>query len=292
VHGKLSVLNQTINVNGPIFAPGTLPSFGRPLHLDLTTGAAQAVFAASPSRPAVVTNQYGLGRGILFAYDLVDTLMTQPSSALNDLVSAGIAWVTPTLATVSEARALHCAARSDHKPRHRCEPDSHLHAANWSNGARLRAGCTSPTRSAPVWSFALDSGATKNLDIGLRLPTATGSFSASLSVDLGHRPALALHELHNAGGGIAESVAPRVVRELSALVVSSSDRSDRDHAISSIRAAQASLSAGASEKAIDQLVDASERLLKITSVDVSAQRVYVDRLLQEAEVRWFIAQPR
>jgi hypothetical protein len=51
------------------------------------------------------------------------------------------------------------------------------------------------------------------------------------------------------------------------------------------------MTSGAFEQAIGQLIDAGERLLKITSVDVSAQRVEVDRLLQEAEVRWFIAQP-
>ena len=46
-----------------------------------------------------------------------------------------------------------------------------------------------------------------------------------------------------------------------------------------------------SDQAIGLLIDASERLLKITSVDVTPYRVEVDRLLQEAEARWFIAQP-
>src|SRR5439155_686256 len=61
VHGKLGVAGPAINVNGPIFTQGTLGSSGRPLQLDLTTGAAQAVFAAAPDRPAIVTNQYGQG---------------------------------------------------------------------------------------------------------------------------------------------------------------------------------------------------------------------------------------
>ena len=34
-----------------------------------------------------------------------------------------------------------------------------------------------------VWRFTLDSGATKNLDIGLRLPAVSGSYAASLIVD-------------------------------------------------------------------------------------------------------------
>jgi hypothetical protein len=291
VHGKLGVTSPAINVSGPIFAPGTLTSFGRPLRLDLTTGVAQAVFAASPTRAAIVTNQYGLGRGILFAYNLVATLMTQPSSALDDLVLAAIGWVTPAPATVSEART-YTVLRA--------------RITNVGIAADLKATFTPPAGATvlgtapaatpdasgrPVWSFALDSGATKNLDVGLRLPAATGSFSASLSVDLSTGLPSPFTSFTTLVVESADTVAPRVVGELSALVVSSSDKSDRDHAVSSIRAAQASLSAGASEKAIDQLLDAAERLLKITSVDVSAQRVEVDRLLQEAEVRWFIAQP-
>jgi len=84
--------------------------------------------------------------------------------------------------------------------------------------------------------------------------------------------------------------APRVVRELSALVVSSA--TGRIATMRSRASGGASVTfRGCAEKAIDQLVDASERLLKITSVDVSAQRVYVDRLLQERSTL-VIAQPR
>ncbi len=293
VHGKLGVTGPAINVSGPIFTQGTLGSSGRPLQLDLTTGAAQAAFAASPDRPAIVTNQYGQGRGILFAYNLVAALMTQPSSAQNDLVSAAIGWVAPAPAAMSEARS-YTVLRA--------------RITNLGTGANLIATFTPPAGATvlatapavdvppppsgrPVWSFTLDSGATKNLDIGLRLPAATGSFSASLSVDLNTGLPSPFTSFVTLAVESSDTVAPRAAGELSALAVSSNERSDRDHAVSSIRAAQASMTAGAYEQAIDQLIDAAEHLLKITSVDVSAQRVEVDRLLQEAEVRWFIAQP-
>lgn len=293
VHGKLSVPDPAITVTGPLFAPGTLPSTGRPLRLDLTTGVVQAVFAAAPYRPAIVTNSYGLGRGILFAYDLVDTLMAQPSSALNDLVSAAIGWVTPTPAAVSEART-YTVLRAK--------------VTNVGIGASLRATFTplagatvlgtAPAASAdasgrPVWSFTLDSGATKNLDVALSLPAGTGSFTANISID-STRNDLATPFSTSVTLSVesADTVAPRVAAELAALAVSSNDKSDRDRAISLIQAAQASLAAGAAGRAIDQLVEAAERLMKIASVDVSAQRVEVDRLLQEAQVRWFLAQPQ
>jgi len=54
---------------------------------------------------------------------------------------------------------------------------------------------------------------------------------------------------------------------------------------------QASIDAGAYEQAIGQLLTAAERLIKIASADVSAQRVEAARLLQEAQARWYLAQP-
>jgi len=292
VHGKLGVTSPTINVSGPIFAPGTLASFGRPLQLDLSTGVVQAVFAAAPDRPAIVSNQYGLGRGILFAYNLVGALMTQPSSAQNDLVSAAISWVAPAPAAVSEART-YTVLRA--------------RVTNVGTAADLKATFTPPAGAtvlgtAPVatpdasgravWNLTLDSGATKNLDVALRLPANTGSFTANISIDSPRNDlATPFSKSFTLSVESADTVAPRVAGELSALNVSSNDKSDRDHAVSSIRAAQASLAAGDSAKAVGLLIDASERLLKITSVDVTSYRVEVDQLLQEAEARWFIAQP-
>jgi len=145
----------------------------------------------------------------------------------------------------------------------------------------------------PMWTFTLDSGATKNLDVGLRLPANTGSLTSNISIDS------ARNDLVTPFGTsltltveAADTVAPRVAGELAALAVSASEKSDRDHAVSSIQAAQASMAAGAYEQAIGQLLNAVERLLRITSVDVRAQRVQVGRMLQEAQVRWFLAQPQ
>jgi hypothetical protein len=291
VHGKLSATDQAVTVTGPLFAAGTLASRGRALQLDLTTGTPQAVFAGTPSA-AIVTNLFGQGHSVFFAYDLVGTLMNQPSAPLNDLFSAALGWAAPAPAAVLEARTYAVLRAS---------------ITNVGVAADLRATFTPPAGSTvvatapaatpdasgrPVWTFNLDSGATKNLDIGLRLPANTGSFTASISID-STRGDLAKPFSTSATLTVesADTVAPRVAGELSALSVSSNDKSDRDHAVSSIQAAQASLAVGDSAGAISQLIDASGRLLKITSVDVTAYRIEVDRLLQEAESRWFIAQP-
>ena len=295
MQGKLNPSDQTTDLVGPIFATGTLPTVGRPLKLELTTGEAQATFPASANRPSIVTNQYGLGRGMLFAYDLVGTLMAQPSTALTDLVSAGIGWVAPEPATVFAARS-YTVLRG--------------RITNVGVTVDLRATFPPPAgatvlatapAAAPdasgrsVWSFTLDSGATKDLDIGLRLPAASGTYAANLAIDSIRNGVVSPYDTFNSTLSVesAETVAPRLVNELGALAIPlNGDRSDRNAAILKIQTAISSLAADQHEEAIDKLLEAATRLAKITSVDLSAYRVQVDRLLQEAQVRWFLAQPR
>jgi hypothetical protein len=294
VHGKLNPSDRTINIVSPIFATGTLPTVGRPLKLELATGEAQATFPASANKPAIVTNQYGLGRGLLFAYDLVGTLMAQPSPALTDLVSVGIGWVVPEPAAVS-------AARSYTVLRGRItdvgETADLRVTFTPSVGATVLA--TAPAaahdaRDRPLWNFTLDSGATKNLDIGLRLPAVSGSYTASLTIDSVRNGVTSHYGSFDTtlSVGSAETDAPRLVSELGALAITQiGDRSNRNAAVSKIQAASRSLAADQYEEAIETLLEAAARLAKITSVDVRAYRVQVDRLLQEAQVRWFLAQP-
>ena len=295
VHGKLNPSDQTINIVSPIFATGTLPTVGRPLKLELATGEAQATFLASENKPAIVTNLYGLGRGLLFAYDLVGTLMAQPSTALTELVSAGIGWVVPEPAAVFAARS-YTVLRG--------------RITDIGATADLRATFTPPVGATmlanapaavpdasgrPVWSFALDSGATRNLDIGLRLPAASGNYAASLAIDSVRNGVTSHYGSFDTtlSVGSAETDAPRLASELGTLVITQNgDRSNRNAAVSKIQAASSSLAADQYEEAIENLLEVAERLAKITSVDVRAYRVQVDRLLLEAQVRWFLAPKR
>jgi len=292
--GKLTPVDQALSLSGTIFAAGTLPSVGRPLKLDLVTAVTQAVFPASQGRPAVVSNEYGLGRGVLFAYDLVGTAMAHPSAALDEAVLAGLGWVAPTPASPALARS-HALVRS--------------HIANVGMTADLKATLTPPAGSTvlstaptatadssgrPVWTFTLDSGATRDLDAGLRLPEADGSYTANLAIDSirnGITTPYGSFEL-TLSVETADGITTRVVADLAALTnLAPSDRNDRDIAVSSIQAAQSALAAGDYDGAIAQLLTATGRLLKITSASVVPQRVDTARLLQNAQLRWAQTQP-
>jgi hypothetical protein len=291
--GKLTPVDQALSLSGTIFAAGTLPSVGRPLKLDLVTAVTQAVFPASQGRPAIVSNEYGLGRGVLFAYDLVGTAMAHPSGALDGAVLAGLGWVAPTPASPALARS-HALVRS--------------HIANVGMTADLKATLTPPAGSTvlstaptaadssgrPVWTFTLDAGATRDLDAGLRLPEADGSYTASLAIDSIRSGITTPYGSFDLTLSVetADVITTRVVADLSALTnLAPSDRNDRDIAVSSIQAAQSALAAGDYDGAIAQLLTATGRLLKITSASVVPQRVDTARLLQDAQIRWALTQP-
>jgi hypothetical protein len=251
----------------------------------------QAQFTGTPYA-AIVTNQYGTGHGVFFAYDLVGTLMNQGSAPLNDLFSAAIAFAAPAPAAVSEARSYVVLRAVVTNVGIAADLKATFTPPAGATVLGTAPGSTPDSSGRPVWSFSLASGATQNLDIGLRLPAGTGTFTASISINSA-RGDLATPFSTSATLNVesADTVAPRVAGELSALTVASNEKSDRTKAVSDIQAAQASLAAGASDQAIALLIDAAGHLVNITSVDVTAYRVEVDRLLQEAETRWAASQP-
>jgi hypothetical protein len=74
--GKLPVVNQTASITeGSIYAQGNLPTLGQPLKAELMPPAqAQAWFTQIPGQQgpiaAIVSNRYGQGGSLLFAFDL------------------------------------------------------------------------------------------------------------------------------------------------------------------------------------------------------------------------------
>jgi len=292
--GKLNAPDEAVYLAGTLFTAGVLPSVGRPLRLDLITAMAQAQFPASDSAPAIVSNEYGRGRAVQFAYELVRTAMAHPSAELDQAVLAALAWVAPAPASPALARS-QVVARS--------------HIANVGPSVDLKAKLTPPAGASvvssapvatpdasgrPVWTFTLESGATQDLDAGLRLPEADGSYTATLAVDSIRGGATFPYGAYDLTLTVesAATIAPRLVAVLGAITIPrASERNDRDAAVASVQAAETALASADYEGAIAQLINASQRLLKITSVDISPQRVEIDRILQEAQLRWAETQP-
>jgi hypothetical protein len=293
--GKLGAHGNGVQLTGPIFTAGLLPVDGRPLKLELTSGQLQAKFTGwhSYQRPAVVSNQYGLGRGAVFAYDLVSTLMRRPSAAQDRMIQEALGWVTPAVPAVFAGLEYAVVRARIENVGSAVDLKATLTPPDGGTVLGTAPAATPDAAGRPVWSFMLDSGAVQDLYAGLRLPGASGSYTADLAVESTRNGVTSVYGTFSTSLTVeaADLAAQRTVSGLLALPVASNDKADRTHAVAHIQLARLRLAFSDYGGAIVDLVSASERLLKITSVDVSAYRVEVARLLKEAQARWAAAQP-
>jgi len=295
VQGKRNPADQMINVTGAIFAASSIATEGRPLKLQLTTGQAQAVFPAEANGPAIVSNQHGQGRALLFAFDLVGTLMTQPrSSALQDLSQAALGWLVPAVPATATA--------GDHTViRTRVQNLGLAVTARVTlslpQGALLVSTTPAATPDAngrPVWTQSLDSGQSADLAAAIRLPATSGDTSAQAAVETIKNGQATPYNTCSLALSVTDAgtVNAQVVADLQGLSLPSPERSHRDRAVAHLQLAQAKLGASRYEDAIDELLEAIEDLMKIASIGTSAYRLSVDRLLDEVSYRWWLALPQ
>ncbi|KAF0813729.1 Chitinase ChiA [Andreprevotia sp. IGB-42] len=83
--GTFNAASQSITLKSGLFQPGSTSSAGQPACLATASGQVQATLVGgalavnngcptAPTHPAIVTNSYGKGQALLFAYDVLDTL--------------------------------------------------------------------------------------------------------------------------------------------------------------------------------------------------------------------------
>jgi hypothetical protein len=290
--GKHGHTDLRVTVTGPVLPVGTLNSVGRALKIELTTGHAKAVFPSAGNSPAIVLNQYGLGRSALFAFDLVGTLMAHKSGADDALMQAGFGWLLPPLPAVSSpgeyvvvrTRVANLALPVDVRVT--------LNAPTGATVLSTAPAAVPDANKRPVWSFNLASGAAKELFAGVRLPAASGKYVTSATVQTIRNKVVTTYGTFDVAAAVegAEVVGPRVIAALKALKVSSKERRDLDHAVSSIHVALSKLASNRYDSAIEELLDAANHLADITSVNATAYRAQIGHMLKEAQARWAKAQ--
>jgi hypothetical protein len=294
VQGKLNPTGQAVNVTGPIFAAGSITTAGRPLRVILTTGQAQAAFPAVSGYPAIVSNAYGQGHGMLFAFDFVGTLMAQPGSAvLRDIGLAAFGWLAPEVPatatagdyTVIRTRVQNLARDVD------LRVTLTLPAGTTLVGTDPAA--TPDAGGGLVWTLTLGAGQAVDLNASIRLPAAAGSYTAQVKIESIRNTQVTLYNSYSLTVAVSDAAQTNgaVVAGLQGLALSSADQNHRDHVLQHLSSAESKTALGRDEDAIDEFLEALEDLSKITSADVSAYRLQIDRMLDEAEYRWWLALP-
>ena len=145
-----------------------------------------------------------------------------------------------------------------------------------------------------TWQLTLAAGETRAIEGALRVAETSGTYAIPVTVTQetnGQTVTIGGASLEIIVTGFGTEL-PQVISQLqAATILSAPERAARDSAVVKLQAAQTSLAAAAWESAMSSLIDAAALVRGIGSVDLSAQAIAIDRVLQEAERRWWSALP-
>jgi hypothetical protein len=317
--GNLPLKSATITSDALLFRAGTLPTLGQAQKLLTTAGVIQAHFDTvlktddhsaedhakeahsdddhtgddthkATQQPAIVSNDYGRGHALAFAFDLVKTLQNNPTSTdWVGLLQLGFTDVMPQLPNTYSAGAY---VALNTQIQNLAKAVDLAVATQLPTGATLLQ--TTPlavrdTNGQPTWNFTLPLASTQTLQLSMRLPALSGTPMARTTVDSirnGKNKRYGEYVFNWSVTASAE-LGSNLLNDLQALVLSKGEeREARDQAVNSLQNALASITQTQYDVALDALLDAVEKLRKITSVDIGSYRLSLDNLLQETGWNW------
>lgn len=286
VQGKLGERDQAVWLAAPVFGDKLLASAGRGLKLELAGGQVVGRFGSATGVPAVVGNTYGQGRALFLGLDLVASLAGE--AKWPGQLDLGLGWVLPPLLPSYTPGAYVPVVMT---------------VANAGQDVTVEVRTTLPTGAVfiaadppavsstnpIVWRFPLATGAQRTLHLALSAPTAEGAHQITTEIGTVRNGVYAAHvtqQMLSIAVVSATGRLPAVQSQILALAVSTNEQTDRDKAAADTAAAQAAITADQWAVAIDELLSAIDWLTRITSIDVSAQRLALDSALKEAQWRW------
>ena len=314
--GKLSSRNLPINLAGALFSSGTTATRGQPLKLALGTGTLQAKFPSSlkcgdcsddkerngtnsGDNPAIVSNNYGKGHGIVMAFDLFDTLMyAQPlPTTWQTIMGAAFGDLQPIPPNVYTSGALAIAKTNIVNQGQVIDLEV---TDTLPTGAKLLStypiAIANSIGSEAKWSFNLGAAQNKDVTLALLLPDLAGTYTLNTLVNSIQGGQAKLFGNYPLTFTVASALDPnftaKLITDLNALIFSDKkERQARDKVVIALQDTLAKTQLTKYDIAIDSLLDAVDGLKDITSKDMSLFRTMMDRWLQELELKWQHTQP-
>jgi hypothetical protein len=301
--GKIGETDLPVQIAGPDLTAQALSSSGRALKIELAGGVQEAAFAGSKPNsdgPAIVTNRYGNGRSMLFAFDLVGSVTTQ--GAWQTVLGSGLQYVLPPQSTsLTPGAVLPVKTTVTNLAK---AVDATV-TAQLPQGAAVLGSDPSGTfnvdANSIAWTFNLGESQSQDWLLTLRVPAAPGDYTLQTQVATTRNNKTApygdaLQQTFQVTDAAQTGV--QVQQALKALAVSTNkDAKSRDAVLSLVQSALTHLSqnsAAGYEAAVGELVSAIDRLSTIASAPAADLRTIhegVDRMLKEAEWRWAQATP-
>lgn len=293
--GKIGEVNLPISLTGPMYEPQRLATLGRAQKPELDGSRQQAVFDGGhphSNGPGIVSNAYGSGQAVLFAFDLATSLEAQDAwlpvlgATLKAVLPAQLQVVTPGSVLRFRTSIANLAGSTD------IAVDSTLPAGAEYLDASASGSFNAPLNSAQ-WRFTLGENDSRDLYLSLRAPMTLGGYALDTVVKS------VLNGVATPVGDTltqmftvkpAAQTAVTVKAAIQALIVNSTpDRKVRDRTLAELDAAMVAFNrntAAGYASSIQGLLQVTDMLAGLAPVDTSAARLGVDRILHEAQWRW------
>lgn len=258
---------------------------------------------SNAARPAVISQTYGHGRALLMAFDLMEKLrINQPAEqAWQSFMQISYAWLSPAaVATGAGGATLTGNEWVNLRTTIQNQGSGTALVINSLPDRDIRvvgatAGANWGFRPGVEWNLELPVDQSTHLDLALRVPTASGRYAFVTRISSiegsGYRAHYRdLTTTIQVASAMEMSASGALIRELMGLeLTSGTDKNAREQVINSIQTALDKIAATQYEPAIETLLDAIDKLNRITGRDTSAQRLAIDRWLQELEYAWLDA---
>jgi choice-of-anchor A domain-containing protein len=285
--GHLPTENLTLRGTGTLFPVVDVPTYGRALRLDASTGQIQARFPTT-STAASISNNFGQGRALIWGFDLVEVLKrdtTVPASV--QLFDNGLTHVAPLVVGADFARGSYVPVTTTVENRAQAV-DLRLKSSVSEPSSVVAAMPEAASRDArsAQWDFNLPAAQSRSFDLGVRVDGEPASNARVLS-ELWQRSGPLLQPLSNVSTSLPlrdPSLASKaLIAALNAANLRGGEAAARDRAVKKIGDAFDHLQAGEANRAIAGFIDAAEEIVRITSVPHASWRLANARLLEVAQ---------
>lgn len=299
--GRLDDKALMINTTGALFTPQRLGVVGNGLKLLANGGQVVASFEGTrqhAASPAVLTHSYGLGRSIMFGFDLVSSLRAQ--ALWQPALGNGLQYVLPVQSTSSIGTLTPGALLpikttvTNQGPATGVQVKMSLPAGSVAAGSSPTAVLVAAGNSA-AWAFNLTLDQSQDLFLTLRAPPVAGDFAVLTNVSTVNtttgsvRPyGQPLTVSFKVSAAAQTSLDVRAAL-LALPLTSKKDQKLRTDLLADLTKAMALFnqnSANGYQDAIDALVKLVDDLAGLTAVNTQAVHVGLDRIIKEAQWRW------
>jgi hypothetical protein len=300
-HGTFGPVDMLVDSGGVLFPSGQFASVGRAGRLDLAGGTAQADFTAGVvhgGAPAIVSNQYGVGRTVQFAFDLPAsfTMHAEWQPLLAKALEHVLRPYDGNLAPGQQVSVKFSVSNAG--PQFQAQADALL-PEGAAYVASTGGGVVDLDSRTIRWGFELNTHGEWTQGFTFAAPMATGSYSLMNSLGT-IDPATGKVEPFGTPKTIAFKVGNAVADANSAIAalngmsgLGKQAGRTRDEIVIRVRAGIAAYQAGdpaGLEGAIAGLAAAADDVESLGGSGVRAVHEAISRLLRECQRRWAVLQ--